>query len=866
MANEDTTFGEGLATALGGFATGFASGYTGQDFLNPYLESLREKSRLNKRVQDQVSMVTGRLARDPESMDYLRSTFSGLNDTEIISLIGDYDSTAFSGFMNEWQSDQLVKGKNAEAWQEIHAEILGRIPALRNDPSLPPANAPLTAEQIAHWRGIIAADESNFKRSQNQYDALQDRLDLGLARVQDARGLQKKQEALNTLLAQAEGMSVQATGLTSDNQAQFQAYSAKIIQNAQRDLVDTELRSIETQTLSGDPAPFVERLTKGEIDWQDFPNLAVSLKNANPVLTSLRSNVTQELIERSSAPQDIKELVKVVRSNPDTTTWMEMLSTPALKENPNLLTSILNTSEADLEKYESQVGTVDQYNNAINSLGPLNELFGLEGENQFTGEDLSYIPAIDGYPAEYAVNSARVTDVFKALNIQQQKQILADFPGIFPDAIQKSLDRMYINNLTKNFEARGLDDAIDLAQNRATAEFDRVINPRNMSGGLQDPRSQFAQLLIPERTEKYTTPIRGMLGFGFGAQKEFSIEGTPREFYPYGRTSGARTARDLLFGTAEESRQKRKTFTDILERSENDTQALFDIAEEAKNYFFGWDARNFASAVTHLRTPKQRENFIRTGVLTRTPEEMRQLVQQSIAPTADVQELTAMEELMTQRINEYEALSPQGKASPMGISLELANREFARQYQEIKRNNDTGTVLAQLETIANIMSGGERGEALGSTEAFVQFKSLIGQAIQLPDIETATALEELPVQFEFLIDEDLDYRYKLNELIRLQGTQGFVGSPDPGVEEKHTVQFRVQKALQRLLELADSPSFESMTRDQAHNDMELFGEMVRQRFGIDVSYGEGWFDFMRELKPDEGRIKLLLTTLARTPK
>ena len=42
----------GIAQALGGFATGFASGYTGQDFIGPYLESIREQNKGNKAIQD----------------------------------------------------------------------------------------------------------------------------------------------------------------------------------------------------------------------------------------------------------------------------------------------------------------------------------------------------------------------------------------------------------------------------------------------------------------------------------------------------------------------------------------------------------------------------------------------------------------------------------------------------------------------------------------------------------------------------------------------------------------------------------------------------------------------------------------------
>ena len=43
----------GMAQALGGFAMGFASGYTGQDYLNPYFANLRKRNSRRELIQNQ---------------------------------------------------------------------------------------------------------------------------------------------------------------------------------------------------------------------------------------------------------------------------------------------------------------------------------------------------------------------------------------------------------------------------------------------------------------------------------------------------------------------------------------------------------------------------------------------------------------------------------------------------------------------------------------------------------------------------------------------------------------------------------------------------------------------------------------------
>ena len=88
----------GIAQALGGFAMGFASGYTGQDYLNPYLANLRKNNSRSKLIQNQKSLLLGDLAQSDWAKQALMDRHPGQTLEAAIELEAGSDPSNFSAF------------------------------------------------------------------------------------------------------------------------------------------------------------------------------------------------------------------------------------------------------------------------------------------------------------------------------------------------------------------------------------------------------------------------------------------------------------------------------------------------------------------------------------------------------------------------------------------------------------------------------------------------------------------------------------------------------------------------------------------------------------------------------------------------
>ena len=112
----------GIAQALGGFATGFASGYTGQDFIGPYLESIRENNKVNKAFQDSRAVWSARLG-DADS----RTTFEsmlGVPASEGVDIVANWSPNDQNAFNTEFTRRMLAQGSLRATWPGIYEDAV----------------------------------------------------------------------------------------------------------------------------------------------------------------------------------------------------------------------------------------------------------------------------------------------------------------------------------------------------------------------------------------------------------------------------------------------------------------------------------------------------------------------------------------------------------------------------------------------------------------------------------------------------------------------------------------------------------------------------------------------------------------------
>ena len=842
MANDETL--SGLGAAFGGFATGFASGYTGQDFLSPYLKGLREKSRLNKRVQDQVSVLSSRLSRDPEAIDFFQQSFPGMSNEDIITLVGDYDSAAYSSIMAASQQDQLHRQKDAEVWADTRVKLLGSIPALKD--SIPGRDEVPSAVEIQEYIGMLSSQELSNDRSTKHRTALEGRIKLAVARAESAQDATATKAEWDTFALQAWGEDG-GSGWMGEAVGNLNSTDLQVLQETIQ-TASTEIQGKYTRRLNTETASAINRGNYENIENVDLNDVKVveeRLSEQNSMMPKLQNPYSQRAIMEGASPQALKDLVELINANKDVQSFQEFW--PHIQENPALYGAIKTLSPEKIQLYEQEVANKDSKFRVALDADYLNTQFNLKEAVAFSEED--FVAQKDG---SFRVSRAKTKEFLDSLPTEDLVSILnsGNWPDYFPQDMHGAAQQMYITKAGSVATELGGQEIVNLAKNRAVGNFERLLNPKPEDGLGQEFHKALGPLGNPAKIPSFDDPDSPL----------------DKSFYEWYDNTAKRNE-DMFYSSSQEAQKYRE-------------QLYNDV--KSGGWLSAWGQgipREFIDAVETL-DESNRDAFIKRGALVRTPEELNNHILQSISPALTEQEVLAQR----QTIAPQELLLAKLKSS--GLQDDQTLEQIADlethidvRHAEIARLADLKNVQVrqgQIVEIARLLAGAEGGNTLDTEGIKNSLRALEGETLKIKGLEESFELDsgDLGKGLEFLADNDIslvDRLKRLAQLITISGIQP-IGSTPTG--DRKAANVILANSLTDLIKLAENQAYTQafgMAAERGkeksrwgtkwlYDDADAWERVAELRFGIPVDFESNFLGI--NLNPGDARLKLLLASLA----
>jgi len=405
----------GVAQALGGFATGFASGYTGQDYLSPYLKGLREKGRLNKRVQDQKTVLMARMQNE-DFQEVIMKSIPGMPPEAVVDYIASLEGSQFSALMSGANSDLLAAGALKASWGGIRQEAaeLG----FTNLPEEPP-----TQEEQNRIRQMSAGRHlsiANSSRALKTATASVEQL------VQNVEASTDKPNAQATALEQIKGITKAALERSGTTEEDLKQLLEVVIPGAKTRIAN----AVTTGRIDGVKERQLIR------DWSDSEAMWESgewHQTSGPAILARANEFFQDV---KGLPSDtpnarLNELSNFIKMHPDATTFGQMM--PSMYKRTDLLGTIdsLNgpaiaaaklagQKSHDLGRWTEDGGLLEDINRKLNL-----------GESMFFDEgDLTW-SEMEG---RHILPPRQVMDAFDKVSTDKGIELLIDLKeGAYPE-------------------------------------------------------------------------------------------------------------------------------------------------------------------------------------------------------------------------------------------------------------------------------------------------------------------------------------------------------------------------------------------------------------------------------------------------
>ena len=128
VANQggDTTIAQHALNALGGFVTGFATSYTGKDYLSPYLQSQverRKESRARIQIFSKMAMAVN---KDPDAEALFVKMLGNPSQEDLPKVLASIDSQMGEMLFDEHLRERASKGKEEDRLQATQDMVLTR--------------------------------------------------------------------------------------------------------------------------------------------------------------------------------------------------------------------------------------------------------------------------------------------------------------------------------------------------------------------------------------------------------------------------------------------------------------------------------------------------------------------------------------------------------------------------------------------------------------------------------------------------------------------------------------------------------------------------------------------------------------------